>query len=181
MKKSLLLVVATALALLAIALTRTPKIPVEIPTGHDFYLSIAFEEQEHSMDAHWEVETLTIADNQGTYTWHYGGYHPDEDFDTEKSLSFTLDDAELEQIKQTILTQKLNRSINERRPIENDSTSVDLQTVMLINDTTTVSKIVGMKSVWNPRTEDVQSNIKHIDYVRKIQRLISDGIDAHDL
>lgn len=64
----------------------------------DFHVDISLVDEEHSEDSNSLSETVTIDGYYGTYYWVYDGYHPDDDFDTDKKYSFLLNDAELQEL-----------------------------------------------------------------------------------
>ena len=64
----------------------------------DFHMSLTVRHMEESEDSNSQEETLEIDGYKGTYTWVYDGYHPDDDFDTDREYSFKLTEEELEEL-----------------------------------------------------------------------------------
>ncbi len=62
----------------------------------DFHVDLMLVEEEVSDDSNSVTETLSIDGYKGTYHWVYGGYHPNDDFDTDRKESFRLTDEDLQ-------------------------------------------------------------------------------------
>ena len=64
----------------------------------DFHVSLTVSHMEESEDSNSQQETVEIDGYKGTYTWVYDGYHPDDDFDTDREYSFKLTEEELQEL-----------------------------------------------------------------------------------
>lgn len=62
----------------------------------DFHVDLTLVDEEVSEDSNSVTETLVIDGYKGTYHWIYEGYHPSDDFDTDREYDFRLSDEDLQ-------------------------------------------------------------------------------------
>lgn len=64
----------------------------------DFHVDLTLVDEEVSEDSNSVTETLVIDGYKGSYHWVYDGYHPSDDFDTDREYDFRLSDEDLQML-----------------------------------------------------------------------------------
>lgn len=140
----------------------------ERATGFEMELGLLTEE--NSEDSNSESEILTLDGGKGHYEWNYGGYHPDENFVTEKSRDFELTDEEVEGLKLYIKDHQLNQDLEEIQSMGEMGRSVEMYLDLTINGVESKIKIEGMSDIWG--SGDGGTNLENFATIEEVQDLI---------
>lgn len=139
-------------------------------TNSDFYLNLTLKSEENSDDSNSQTETLEINGTHGEYSWVYEGYHPNDDFDTEKKEDFDLSQEQVESLKLFLKTKGLDQDLSEEASTGEMGNAVTLDLELEIGDEKTSISITGMSAIYGNGTGE--SNLQNFTTIEAVQDLI---------
>ena len=137
----------------------------------DFSLNLMLRSEENSDDSNSQTETLEINGTHGEYTWVYEGYHPSEDFDTEKSEDFDLTAEQVESLKMFLSSNGLDLELEESKSTGEFGNTVEMTLELEIEGEKTNISIAGMSAIYGSG-HDGESNLENFATVESAQDLI---------
>jgi hypothetical protein len=138
-------------------------------------LVIQMTEQEFSEDANWTVEELYVNNDRLYYIWEYGGYHPNDDYERERSKRTRLDDHELEALFALAEQEPLSTSLTSEGEVV-DGSHLALRFEYFDGDECVEVIVEGMKSAHFDDTVELIGHEEVIQAVKQILRYAEDEI-----
>lgn len=137
----------------------------------DFSLHLVLTESEQSEDSNSVTHDITVTGQKVRYHWVYDGYHPNENFDTDKTYIFTLDDDEFEALLAIITEYNLAQSVTENQPLPGLGQSIE-GTFDLTQDGVRIqSTLTGTLDSWDDGA--VGDNLTNDEYYNGMQAIVT--------
>lgn len=133
-------------------------------------MDLELRSEENSEDSNSETEVLTLDGGKGHYEWNYDGYHPDDNFVTQKAVDFELTDEEVEGLKLYIKDHALNEDLEEIESTGEMGRAVTLELTVNINGEESTVHIEGMSDMWGSGGDS--TNVTNFATIEAVQDLI---------
>ncbi len=122
----------------------------------DFQVKLTLLDEELGEDSNSQGETLVINGYKGSYHWVYDGYHPDEEWDTDRKYSFELSDEDMHML--TLLIRENGLMVDREATISTGEpwSAFDLTWEMSMGGQSAKGHVVGEAVSWEDysQTED---------------------------
>lgn len=175
MIRSFLSVFILLTALLSAGCTPAQR-AVDCQDNSYFCLNLSYANEEQSEDTNSTTETLNIVGHDVLYTWTYDGYHPDDEFERIREVSFTLTDDDYEALLNLIQGSELLTSVEETQTLSANgamaSHSVNMRLDLTLEFQATHITIVGLTDIYMGNGEST-SNIKNGTALADVERVLS--------
>lgn len=137
----------------------------------DFSLHLILTEDEQSDDSNSVTHDITVTGQKVRYHWVYDGYHPNKNFDTDKTYVFTLDDNEFEALLAIITEYNLAQNVTENQPLPDMGRSVEAVFDLKQEGVVTHSTLMGTLDSWGDGT--VGDNLEYDEYYAGLQSIVT--------
>lgn len=131
----------------------------------DFFLHIEFVQRERSKDSNQQLTTITVKDQQVTYSWRYTGFPGPK----EEECQYVLDARGMEELITILREGHLDRLVEEAQPTEKLGHSVELRFTYQTGTHVFKSSISGMVRFLGKQ----EGNIEDTAFIEAVEDIIS--------